>query len=50
MEYLGRYTNKVAISNNRIIKMKNGKVTFRYKDYSDNNKYKFMTINAIEFI
>jgi ribosomal protein L32 len=50
IEYLGRYTNKVAISNNRIIKMKNGKVTFKYKDYSDNNKTKFMTLDAFEFI
>lgn len=50
IEYLGRYTNKVAISNNRIINMDNGKVSFKYKDYSDNNKTKFMTLDAFEFI
>ncbi len=45
-----RYTNKVAISNNRIIKLKNGKVTFRYKDYSDQERAKIMTFDALEFI
>lgn len=50
IEYLGRYTNKVAISNHRIIKMEDGKVTFRYKDYSDDGKKKFMTLDVFEFI
>ena len=50
IEYLGRYTNKVAISNYRIIKLENDKVTFRYKDYNDNDKTKFMTLNVFEFI
>ena len=50
IEYLGRYTHRVAISNNRIIKIEQGKVTFQWKDYKDNNKNKFMTIDANEFI
>jgi len=50
IEYLGRYTNKVAISNHRIIKMEDGKVTFRYKDYSDDDKNKYMTLDVFEFI
>ncbi|MDZ7672851.1 MAG: IS91 family transposase [Halanaerobiales bacterium] len=50
IEYLGRYINKVAISNHRIIKMEDGKVTFRYKDYSDDAKKKYMTLDVFEFI
>jgi ribosomal protein L32 len=50
IEYLGRYTNKVAISNNRIVKSEDGRVTFRYKDYSDDGKDKYMTLDVFEFI
>lgn len=50
LEYLGRYTHRVAISNNRITDIKDGKVTFRYRDYKDGNKNKLMTIEAHEFI
>ena len=50
IEYLGRYTNKVAISNHRISKVKDGKVTFKYKDYSDDSKNKYMTLDVFEFI
>jgi len=50
IEYLGRYTNKIAISNHRIIKMEDGKVTFKYKDYSDDGKNKYMTLDVFEFI
>lgn len=50
IEYLGRYTHRVAISNSRIISLKNGKVRFKYKDYKDNNKWKIMELSAIEFI
>lgn len=48
--YLGRYTHRVAISNNRIIKSENGTVTFAWKDYRDGNKKKVMTIASAEFI
>ncbi len=50
IEYLGRYTHRVAISNNRIIALENGYVVFKWKDYSDNNKEKYMTVTAEEFI
>ena len=50
IEYLGRYTHKVAISNHRITAIENGKVTFRYKDYADGCKQKEMTIEATEFL
>lgn len=48
--YLGQYTHRVAISNNRIIKVKDGKVIFKWKDYKDNCKTKLMTLDAQEFI
>ena len=50
IEYLGRYTHKVAISNSRIISLENGKVKLKYKDYRDNNKWKIMELTALEFI
>lgn len=50
LEYLGRYTHRVAISNNRIVAYENGLVVFKWKDYRDNNKEKIMTVNAEEFI
>jgi hypothetical protein len=50
IEYLGRYTHRVAISNNRIIGMEDGKVSFFWKDYADDNKKKVMTLTAFEFI
>jgi hypothetical protein len=52
IEYLGRYTHKVAISNHRIagINKENQTVTFEYKDYADNNNKKQMTLPLSEFI
>jgi hypothetical protein len=50
VEYLGRYTHRTAISNNRIIKLENGKVSFRWRDYRNGNKQKIMTLTADEFI
>lgn len=52
IEYLGRYTHKVAISNHRIcsINDQDDTVTFGYKDYSDDNKQKQLTLNSTEFI
>jgi len=50
IEYLGRYTHRVAISNNRIIKLEQDMVTFKWRDYKDNSKLKELTITAIEFI
>ncbi len=50
LEYLSRYTYKVAISNSRILKVENGYVYFKYKDYSDNQKKKIMKLDVFEFI
>jgi predicted Zn-ribbon and HTH transcriptional regulator len=50
IDYLGRYTHRVAISNNRIISIDNDQVAFKYRDYKDNNKSKIMTLHAHEFI
>lgn len=50
VEYLGRYTHRVAISNNRILKLENGQVTFKWRDYKDSSSWKEMTITAEEFI
>ena len=50
VEYLGRYTHRIAISNNRILKLENGNVTFKWRDYKDCNKWKEMTLTANEFI
>jgi len=50
LEYVGRYTHRVAISNNRLVSMDNGKVRFRWKDYRDGNCQKIMTLDANEFI
>jgi hypothetical protein len=50
MDYLGRYTHRVAISNDRLVKLEGGKVTFRYRDRKDNDRIKPMTLDASEFI
>lgn len=50
LEYLGRYTHRVAITNNRIKAIDNDKVTFTYKDRKNNNKIRETTIDAGKFI
>jgi len=50
VEYLGRYTHRVAISNSRILNLENGNVSFKWRDYKDANKWKAMTVSADEFI
>ena len=51
IEYLGRYTHKVAISNHRICSINDDDtITFDYKDYADNNTKKQMTLSSREFI
>ena len=50
IQYLGRYTHRVAISNERILKIEGEEVTFKWRDYRDNNKMKEMTVNVQEFI
>ena len=50
LDYVGRYTHRVAISNNRLLDIDTGKVTFRYKDYRHDSQQKTMTLDADEFI
>jgi len=50
LEYLGRYTHRVAISNDRILKLAGDHVTFRYRDSADDDRVKQMTLSAFEFI
>lgn len=50
IEYLGRYSHKIAISNHRIKKVDDGQITFSYKDYADNCRQKLMTLAAEEFL
>jgi hypothetical protein len=59
MDYLGRYTHRAAISNDRLVKLEDGKVTFRYRDRKDNDlsacnaqagRVKLITLDASEFI
>lgn len=50
IEYLGRYTHKVAISNHRIITVDGQKVYFKYKDYRQAGKVKIMALSEREFI
>jgi hypothetical protein len=48
--YLGRYTHRVAISNGRLVSLKDGRVSFRYKDYAGGGRKKQMNLTAEEFI
>jgi len=50
VEYLGRYTHRIAISNNRIISADNGVVRFKWRDYKDGSRWKVMELAAGEFI
>lgn len=50
IEYLGRYTHRVAISNRRLLALYNGRISFSWKDYRDGGKDKVMTVAAEEFI
>ena len=50
LQYLGRYTHRVAISNSRILDCKQGKVTFRWKDYRDGSRWKTMQLDTLEFM
>jgi predicted Zn-ribbon and HTH transcriptional regulator len=50
LQYLARYTHRVAISNHRLISFEEGKVTFRWKDYAHGNKKRKMTLTSDEFL
>jgi Putative transposase len=50
LDYVGRYTHRVAISNNRLLDIENGQVRFQWKDYRHQGQSKAMTLSADEFI
>jgi hypothetical protein len=50
VDYLGRYTHRVALSNDRLVKMEDNRVTFRWRDSVDHDKIKLLTLEALEFI
>ena len=50
LDYLGRYTHRVAISNNRLVSLNEVEVCFHWKDYAHGNRRKLMSLDAHEFI
>jgi Putative transposase/Transposase zinc-binding domain len=50
LDYLGRYTHRVALSNDRILQVENGEVTLSYRDRRDGDRKKTMALEAQEFI
>jgi hypothetical protein len=50
LKYLGRYTHRVAISNQRLVAMKDGNVSFLWKDYAHGCRRRVMTLSAVEFL
>jgi hypothetical protein len=50
LDYVGRYTHRVAISNHRLIDIEGGEVQFHWKDYRDHNRQKTMSLSAHEFL
>jgi predicted Zn-ribbon and HTH transcriptional regulator len=50
LDYLGRYTHRVALSNDRILSVEDGQVTFSYRDRKDKDRLKSMSLDAEEFI
>lgn len=50
LKYLARYTHRVAISNQRLLRVEAGRVTFRYKDYAAGGRSRTMTLSGVEFL
>jgi hypothetical protein len=50
LDYVGRYTHRVAISNNRLVSIDGDEVCFRWKDYRDGSRQKIMSLHGDEFI
>ena len=50
INYLGKYTHRIAISNHRIIRMDEDNVTYYVKDYREKGKWKELTISGVEFV
>jgi len=50
LDYLARYTHRTAIANTRLLKLEDGRVSFRYKDYAHGGAIKVMELEAVEFL
>jgi hypothetical protein len=50
LQYLGRYTHRVAVSNHRLVSFADGKVTFRWRDSAHHNEQKLMSLSLDEFL
>jgi len=50
LQYLGRYTHRIALTNNRLVSLSDTEVRFRYQDYAAGNRRKVMALDAQEFI
>jgi Putative transposase len=50
LKYLSGYTHRVALSNHRLVKLQDDRVTFTWKDYADACRRKEMTLDAVEFV
>lgn len=50
IEYLGRYTHRIAISNHRLISLQDGQVSFYWRDYRHGDKQKVLRLDAVEFL
>jgi hypothetical protein len=50
LRYLGRYTHRVAISNQHLLSSDGHRVSFRWKDYAHGNKQRIMTLTATGFL
>ena len=50
VEYLGRYSHKIAISNHRLLDVNDKTVSFKYKDYRDGGKQKQVSLSGVEFL
>jgi hypothetical protein len=50
LDYLSRYTHRIAISNERLVRLEDGRVSFRWKDRANGNERKVMTLDATEFL
>jgi hypothetical protein len=50
LQYLGRYTHRVAISNHRLVSLADQEITFRWRDSANHNQHKLMTLSLDEFL
>ncbi len=50
LAYLGQYTHRIAISNHRLLKIEDDHISFKYRDYADNNTGKVMSLHVQEFM